>query len=240
MHSQFLTVEVNLIFRLVIATADVNFSHALHFQQFAFQTGCHTIGHRHIISVYLKVGTCLSRHTCITTSKDYLSLTELRISFQVFTHFIADCLQGNVTIARVHQTDVERYNVGTVVLHGSPCIIGVSLTNCIVTYFHNILILGHPLIRQFLRKFLRYLFTRTNRQLKLYGNTGIILCGEEFRTDPLCTQQADNEESNTSHDNNGTMTNRPVQHLCIPSIECVQRLLYRSEKEFEHLRRFLL
>ena len=70
--------------------------------------------------------------------------------------------------------DVYKRQVGTVVLHGSTCIIGVSLTNCIVTYFHNILILGHPLIRQFLRKFLRYLFTRTNRQLKLYGNTGII------------------------------------------------------------------
>jgi len=149
-HRQFLAVEINLIFRLVIATADVNLSYTFHVQQFTFQTGGHAIGRRHIISVYLKIGTCLSRHTGIATSQNNLCFTELRISFQVLTHLIADCFQRNITVARVHQTDVEGNDMRTVVLHRSPSIIGICLTYSIVTYLHDVLIFSQPLISQFL------------------------------------------------------------------------------------------
>ena len=111
MHGQFLTVEVYLIFRLVVTTADIYLGHAFHFQQFTFQEGCHAIGYCHIVSINLKVGTCLCGHTCITTSENYLRLTEFGIGFQIFTHLITDCFQRNVTIARVYQTDVERDNM---------------------------------------------------------------------------------------------------------------------------------
>jgi len=92
-HRQLLTVEINLILGLVVTTADVHLGHPFHGQQLTFQTGCYAISHRHIVSVYLKVGTCLSRHTCITTSQNNLCLAELRITFQVLTHLVADCFQ---------------------------------------------------------------------------------------------------------------------------------------------------
>ena len=240
MHRQLLTVEINLILGLVVTTADVHLGHPFHGQQLTFQTGCYAIGHRHIVSVYLKVGTCLSRHTCITTSQNNLCLAELRITFQVLTHLVTDCFQWDITISRVYQTDVEGNNVRAVVLHGSPRIIRVRLTYGIVTYLHDIFILRQPLVSQLLGKFLSNLFSCTDRQFKLNSNTGIILCREELRTDSFRTQQADNEESNTSHNHNRTMTNCPVQHFRITCIECVQRFLYRSKEELEHLRRPLL
>ena len=146
MHCQFFTVKVYLIFRLVVTTADVYLGHAFYFQQFTFQTGCYAIGHCHVISVNLKVGTCLCGHTRVTTTENYLCFTEFRIGFQIFTHLITDCFQSDITIARIHQTDVERDNMRTVVLHRCPSIIGVSLTNGVVADFHDVFILRQPLV----------------------------------------------------------------------------------------------
>jgi hydrophobic/amphiphilic exporter-1 (mainly G- bacteria), HAE1 family len=146
------------------------------------------IGSCHIITINFKVGTGLSRHTCITTSKNHLCLTKLRILLQIITHLIADLLQRDFTISRIHQTDIERNNVRTVILHRSPCIIRISLAYSIVTYLHYFLILCHPLIGQLLRYLLSQLFTGTNRQFKLYSNTGIILCREKFCTNTFGTE----------------------------------------------------
>ena len=123
----------------------------------------------------------------------------------------------------------------TVVLHRSPCVVRIGLPYGIVADFHNVFILRQPLIGQFLRKLLSYLFSCSDRQFQLYGDTGIILCREELRTNPLCTQQADNEESDTSRNDYRTMANRPIQHLAIPSVESVQRFFNRSEEELEQL-----
>ena len=146
MHCQFFTVKVYLIFRLVVTTADVYLSHAFYFQQFTFQTSGYAVGYRHIISVNLKVGTSLCGHTCVATSEDYLCFTEFRIGFQIFTHLITDCFQSDITIARIHQTDVERNNMRPVVLHRCPGIIRVSLTDGVVADFHDVFIFRQPLV----------------------------------------------------------------------------------------------
>ena len=44
-------------------------------------------------------------------SKNNLRFTELRIFLQFLTHFITDLFQCNITIARIHQTDIERDNM---------------------------------------------------------------------------------------------------------------------------------
>ena len=230
MQCQLLTVKVHLIFGLIILTADVHFTHTFHLQQFLFQFGWHFVRSGEVVTINLKVGTCLSRHTCITTSQNNLCLAELRITFQVLTHLVTDCFQWDITISRVYQTDVEGNNVRAVVLHGSPCIVRVGLSHCIVTYFHNALILGHPLVGQLLRKFLCYLFSRTDRQLQLHCNTGVILRWKELCTNTFGTQQADSEESDTSQNDYPTMTHCPVQHLRIPGVESVQCFFNRGKE----------
>ena len=188
MQSQFFTVKIYLILRLVVATTDIYLRYSFYIQQPSFQLSSYAIGSCHIITINFKVGTGLSRHTCITTSKNHLCLTKLRILLQIITHLIADLLQRDFTISRIHQTDIERNNVRTVILHRSPCIIRISLAYSIVTYLHYFLILCHPLIGQLLRYLLSQLFTGTNRQFKLYSNTGIILCREKFCTNTFGTE----------------------------------------------------
>ena len=107
MHDRFLTVEVDLIFRLIIATADVHLTHSGNCQQLTLQVGRHAVGHCHIISIHLKIGTGLSRHPRVATSKYNLCLAEFRIGFQIFTHLVTDSFQCDITITRIYQTDIE-------------------------------------------------------------------------------------------------------------------------------------
>ena len=163
MKRQLLAVEVHLVFGLVIATADVDFGHAFYVQQFALQAGGNAVGFFHTVAIYLEIGGCLGRHTRITTAENNLCLTEFGISLQVFAHFLADCLQRNITVCRIYQTDIEGNDMRTVVLHGSPGIIRIGLPYGIVAYLHDTLILLQPLIGKFLRNLLRHFFTRTDR-----------------------------------------------------------------------------
>ena len=123
MQSQFLTIEVYLILGLIVTTADVDFRHTFHIEQLTFETCSYAIGFLHTITIYLKIGTCLSRHTCVTTTQDDLRFAELRIFLQIFTHFVTDLFKADITITRIDQTDVERYNVRTVILHRGPGIV---------------------------------------------------------------------------------------------------------------------
>ena len=240
MKRQLLAVEVHLVFGLVIAAADVDFGHAFYVQQFALQAGGNAVGFFHTVAIYLEIGGCLGRHTRITTAENNLCLTEFGISLQVFAHFLADCLQRNITVCRIYQTDIEGNDVRTVVLHGSPGIIRIGLPYGIVAYLHDTLILLQPLIGKFLRNLLRHFFTRTDRQLQLYGNTGIVLRREELRTNGLCTEQAQDKEYHTTDKHDHTMTHRPVEHTCIPVVQAIQCVLYRPEEYPEHFGLFTL
>ena len=235
MKRQLLAVEVNLVFGLVIATADVDFGHAFHIQQLTFQTGGNAIGLLHAVTVDLEVGGCLGGHTRIAAAEDYLRLAELRISLQVLAHLVADGFQRHVTVARVYQADIKGDDMRTVVLHGSPGIIRVGLSHGIVTYLHDAFILLQPLVGQLLRNFLRHLFTGTDGQLQLYGNTRVVLRREELGTDGLCAEQTQDEEYHATEKHRHTVTHRPVQHTCVPVVQAVQRTLYRSEEYPEHL-----
>ena len=122
-QSQLLTIEVYLILWLIITTADVYFRYTFHIQQFTFQTCSYTVGFFHTITIYFEVGTCLSRHTRVATTQDHLCFAELRIFLQVLTHLVADLFKADVTISRIDQTDIERNDVGTIVLHRGPGIV---------------------------------------------------------------------------------------------------------------------
>ena len=83
----------------------------------------YNVGFFHTITIYLEVGTCLSRHTRVATTQDHLCFAELRIFLQVLTHLVADLFKADVTISRIDQTDIERNDVGTIVLHRGPGIV---------------------------------------------------------------------------------------------------------------------
>lgn len=69
--------------------------YSFHIQQLTFQTGSHTIGSSHIITINFKVGLA-GRHTGVLLPR-ITCFTELRIFLQFLTHFITDLFQCNIT-----------------------------------------------------------------------------------------------------------------------------------------------
>ena len=240
MQCQFLTIEVYLIFRLIILTADVYFTHTFYIQQFLFQFGRDFIRSSKIITIYFKVGTGLGTHTTGTTTQNYLCLIQLGIGLQVFTHLITDRFQLDFTVTRTHQTDVKADNMATIVLHGSESIVRISLSHRIVTNLHHTFVTLHPLFRQFRSQCLRTLYTSTYGKLQIHTDTTIISRREELRTNIFGTEQTCHKESGTTNHDSYTMAYSPIQTVLIPHIECIERTLNRFIESNEPLTLLLL
>ena len=107
MESQLLTVEIYLIFRLIVFTADVHFAYTFHLQEFTLQFGSQTVGSFEIIAIDFEVGSGLTTHTATATAEEHLSFVEFRVELQVFTHFVTYLFQADFTVNHTHQADIE-------------------------------------------------------------------------------------------------------------------------------------
>ena len=84
---KFFSIEVHLIFRLVVFAADANIGSTFHRSQQSLQLLCHAVGGGEIVAVDFVVEGRLSAHaTATVTTHIHLIFHQFGILFKVFTH----------------------------------------------------------------------------------------------------------------------------------------------------------
>ena len=224
MQGQLFAVEVYLILRLVVLTADVDFAYSFHVQQLAFQFGSHLVGMLEVVSIYLEVGRSRTAHAALLSAHDDLCLVQFGVTLQVVAHLVADGFQRDVTLFGADEADVERDDVAAVVLHRGEGVVRVGLSHCIVAHTHDALVAFHPEGGQLAGESLCTFHAGSDGQLQLDADAAVVCRREELRTDELGTEEAQHEETGTSQHHHHAVAYRPVQAAFIPVVQRVQRM----------------
>ena len=231
MQRQFFAVEIDLIFRYVIFAADVCARTAFHLFHSLLYLFCHTVGGREIVTVNLDIDGGLRSHAARAAARQYLERLYLDVFFEVLAHRLANFEQPALAVADAQQVDVHGNVVGTVGLYGAESVIGIGLSHREVQRFY----FGIFFLKLFdhAQSHIAGNFgARTDGQLDIDADTGIILRGEKFRRNDFRQHHAAAEDEYRRNDDHGTMMHCPREQTGISAVESVEGFFDRGEKDF--------
>ena len=105
---KFFSIEVHLIFRLIVFAADANIGSTFHRSQQSLQLLCHTVGFFQVVAIDFVVEGRLSAHAAATaTAHIHDCFLELGVVLEVFAHKGCNFHDAAFTFARVAQTYVH-------------------------------------------------------------------------------------------------------------------------------------
>ena len=137
------------------------------------------VGRIEVVTVNLHIDSTLARNAALRSRHVDVVGAYLGILVQDGTHAVADLGKGAFALGLLHQRNVHRDIVRTVVLHRGESIVGIGLTLGKV-HRNDLGIRLAETVAYLQRQLARDLLRRTCGQLDSNAYTGIVLHGEEL------------------------------------------------------------
>ena len=188
-----------MILGRVLVTRNRHLGTTLHLTEHLGNLGSQGISRVEIVAIKLDIHRRLTGHTAATTL-GHGKGTNLRVLAKNLTHTVANLDQRQVTFGLLHERNIHRNKVRTVILQRSKYVVRVGLTLADVDHRHLLGIGCADTLHQLQSQIARNLLTRTCRQLNLGTDTCAILHGEELRlhTRSQQTQHSHKEDERTT------------------------------------------
>ena len=221
---EFLAVELDVVFGLVLVAADAHLGHAGLFLQFGAQHLGHGVGLGEVPAIDLEGHGALSAHARAAAGADGEALN-LGTAAEVLTDDGGNVEGGHLALAGVLEADVVGDDVGAVALHGGEGVVLGGLANGVVDDAALGAEVAPPLLGQLLGHGLAALGARPDGHPHFDAQTAVVARGEELGAQRAGGEEADAEEDDAHADDDGAMTHTPVEAALIPAVEAVEEAL---------------
>ena len=228
-HGELLTVEVDLIFGLIVASRDHYVGRSRQLEKFAFEAGGHGVGQGEVVSVDLEVDRGLSAHAASHTAYADLSFLELGIVLEIFAHHCCDLDARPVAVAGVGQAHVHRDDMRAVVLKRREGVVARGCSGRVVQNL-NLGIFLTPERREIRSDGFRLFDAGTYGKFEADAQASVVGGREIFAADHAHKHQRADEYQHPDNHCQGAPAHYEAQQCSVCLVEPVEKRVYRSEE----------
>ena len=229
-NGQFLAVEVDLIFRLIVRARYEHVGCAGYVLKHCLETLCHGVGEGEVVAVDFVVDGRLAAHAC-AASHLHLRFLVLRVVAEVASHLARYLNDAAFALSRVGEANVHGNDVRAVVAQGGERVVAVGRA-CGVVYHGDFRIFFAPFFDELGCQLLCYFHTCADRQFEVHAETSVVGCGEELGA--YMFKQDEGAEKYGEADDSGYefMRNHPCEQASVASVESVEPAVDGCEQQF--------